>query len=64
MANRDNKKHSEKGHQVIISPEMKRELFELVKAGDKISAIVRLREEYGLDLLKAKNFLEEISQNW
>ena len=47
-----------------ISPELKRELWELVKENKPVQAVARLREETGLDLLRAKQLMDKLSHNW
>ena len=43
-----------------VSPELKKQLLDLVKKGDKINAIKLLREEKSMSLKEAKTFVDNL----
>ena len=45
-----------------VSPEIKKQLLDLVKKGDKINAIKLLREEKSMSLKDAKSFVDNLNQ--
>lgn len=47
---------------VDIPKELEIELLDLIRSSKRVAAVKRLREETGLDLLEAKNYIDDLDK--